>query len=542
MSTPERSCYSCLFFLGIGKWQKLHGYLVILIFMLVLASNEAWVQRGKNGRIDSILDDFDDEDLRFNDYENRLEDSFFKYVARTDDYDRNEVPWESHEPRKPVQVKMSAYLRNVLNVDEPAQLITIETSLRMTWRDPRLTVRIPAYSPTNYVFFRSDVTQHIWFPDVYIDGIQDLRYPAYKVKPAYLRVYNDSMLKYSARVNYDVACPMHFEKYPVDIQRCNVSFESWGHTNHYIMLSWLYEKRKFSKSIALAQFGLDLHFIEEPPSAFGSLGSYSRVTMQLVLTRKITYHLFRTYLPSGLFVIIGWFSLFIPLDHVPGRVTMGMTTLLTLAAMFSAIATTTPRVSYSSKLDIWMVFCVIFVFGTLMEFSLLIFLQKQIFAPKVILPSWKQLLCKPRSSPSTMGSMYRKRRNSLSTERDCHEEMVPTSNNTNGGSQVMVTVSDITANNVTLRKVNSAGLHSLDEMHPMASMSAPAVNALNEPIAANDEEREYIQHLHKAEELRHQEILFKIERYAISLFALFFLVFNAVYWTDLLYSAKFDER
>jgi len=135
-------------------------------------------------------------------------------------------------------------------------------------------------------------------------------------------------------------------------------------------------------------------------------GSYSRVTMQLVLERKITYHLFRTYLPSGLFVVIGWFSLFIPLDHVPGRVwlsissviffkrkahltyicnpskfqvTMGMTTLLTLAAMFGAIATTTPRVSYSSKLDVWMVFCVIYVFGTLLEFTLLIFLQKQVF-------------------------------------------------------------------------------------------------------------------------------------------------------------------
>ena len=80
------------------------------------------------------------------------------------------------------------------------------------------------------------------------------------------------MLKYSARVNYDVACPMHFEKYPVDIQRCNISFESWGHTNHYIVLSWLQEKRKFSSSIALAQFDLDLHFIEEPPSAFGALG------------------------------------------------------------------------------------------------------------------------------------------------------------------------------------------------------------------------------------------------------------------------------
>ena len=108
--------------------------------------------------------------------------------------------------------------------------------------------------------------------------------------------------------------------------------------------------------------------------------------------------------------------------------------------------------------------------------------------------------------------------------------------------QVMVTVSDIAANNVTLRKVNSAGLHSVEEMHPMASMSAPAVNALGEAIASNAEELEIMERRKKAEELRHKEILFKIERYAISLFAIFFLVFNAVYWTDLLYSAKFSER
>ena len=113
----------------------------------------------------------------------------------------------------------------------------------------------------------------------------------------------------------------------------------------------------------------------------------------------------------------------------------GMTTLLTLAAMFSAIATTTPRVSYSSKLDIWMVFCVIFVFGTLMEFSLLIFLQKQVFGPKVILPSWKNLLCRPKAtSTNTLGgSVYRKRRHSIPTE----DMGGPTSNNTNGGSQVL---------------------------------------------------------------------------------------------------------
>ena len=71
--------------------------------------------------------------------------------------------------------------RNVLNVDEPAQLITVETSLRMTWTDPRLNVTLPEDSPTEYIRFGDGVVKHIWFPDVYIDGIQDLRFPAYKV-------------------------------------------------------------------------------------------------------------------------------------------------------------------------------------------------------------------------------------------------------------------------------------------------------------------------------------------------------------------------
>ena len=116
--------------------------------------------------------------------------------------------------------------------------------------------------------------------------------------------------------------------------------------------------------------------------------------------------------------------------------------------------------------------------------------------------------------------------------------------------QMMVTVSDMTANNVTLRKVNSAGLHSLEDLQQglpqsptMGSMSPPAVNALNEPIATGTvEDIEILERRRRAEELRHKEILFKIERYAISLFALFFLVFNAIYWTDLLYSANVGER
>ena len=40
----------------------------------------------------------------------------------------------------------------------------------------------------------------------------------------------------------------------------------------------------------------------------------------LIFEREITYHLLRTYLPSILFVFVAWFSMFVPLNHVPGEV------------------------------------------------------------------------------------------------------------------------------------------------------------------------------------------------------------------------------
>ena len=66
-------------------------------------------------------------------------------------------------------------------------------------------------------------------------------------------------------------------------------------------------------------------------------GVYPGVIMTLLFRRKISYHLLQTYLPSGLFVIVAWLSLFLPPESIPGRITMAMTTLLTLAAMFGAV-------------------------------------------------------------------------------------------------------------------------------------------------------------------------------------------------------------
>ena len=69
----------------------------------------------------------------------------------------------------------------------------------MTWKDPRINVTLLENSPTDYIRFGPDVMKFIWVPDIYIDGIQDLRSPAYKVKchPMSCMIRYKNMLEYN---------------------------------------------------------------------------------------------------------------------------------------------------------------------------------------------------------------------------------------------------------------------------------------------------------------------------------------------------------
>lgn len=56
-----------------------------------------------------------------------------------------------------------------------------------------------------------------------------------------------------------------------------------------------------------------------------------------------------------------------PLFALSARATISMTALLTLAGMFGNLSSFTPQISYTTKMDNWMVVSMIFVFSTLLE-------------------------------------------------------------------------------------------------------------------------------------------------------------------------------
>lgn len=62
--------------------------------------------------------------------------------------------------------------------------------------------------------------------------------------------------------------------------------------------------------------------------------------------RQIGHHLIQTFAPSTLVVMLSWFSFWLGLDAIPGRVALLVTSMLTLVTMFTGLKSDIPPVAY----------------------------------------------------------------------------------------------------------------------------------------------------------------------------------------------------
>ncbi|XP_069185725.1 uncharacterized protein [Procambarus clarkii] len=99
-------------------------------------------------------------------------------------------------------------------------------------------------------------------------------------------------------------------------------------------------------------------------------GNFTCLEIVFTFKRRLGYYLFHTYIPTCLIVIMSWISFWIRPEAVPARVTLGVTSLLTLSTQHANSQKSLPPVSYIKAIDVFMSSCTVFVFFSLMEYAL----------------------------------------------------------------------------------------------------------------------------------------------------------------------------
>ena len=79
-------------------------------------------------------------------------------------------------------------------------------------------------------------------------------------------------------------------------------------------------------------------------SCFFCPGSFSCIMAVFDFQRQYGYYVSQIYIPSILIVFVSWVSFWLSPECVPGRICLGVTTLLTMASQGSAVGSSLPRV------------------------------------------------------------------------------------------------------------------------------------------------------------------------------------------------------
>lgn len=97
-------------------------------------------------------------------------------------------------------------------------------------------------------------------------------------------------------------------------------------------------------------------------------------------------------MPTLLVVVLSWLSFWIDETAVPARVSLGILNVLTMTSQATAVNQQLPRVSYIKAIDVWMTMCLVFVFGALLEFSVVNMLRRRESARENSGPGTKDLI------------------------------------------------------------------------------------------------------------------------------------------------------
>lgn len=110
----------------------------------------------------------------------------------------------------------------------------------------------------------------------------------------------------------------------------NIFYFTVSHTVQDLVFIWnMTDSLVVNKDIELPQQDISNIYTTDCTIEY-STGNFTCLAVVFNLRRRIGYHLFHTYIPSALIVVMSWISFWIKPEAIPARVTLGVTSLLTL--------------------------------------------------------------------------------------------------------------------------------------------------------------------------------------------------------------------
>ncbi|XP_068746968.1 gamma-aminobutyric acid receptor subunit beta-2-like [Montipora capricornis] len=268
----------------------------------------------------------------------------------------------------PVMVDVEFKIISIGEIKEAQMEYTMDIFFRQWWTDPRL-----AHNFTTPFNMAGDATKMIWTPDTFFWNVKAAKYHKVTRENMRIKIHGDGNVYFSTRITFTAQCDMNLRLYPMDIQECPLVIESYAHTTSDVDYRWRGGKAQGVEIVSKEMAQFDFGGAKTSTKAnTNSKGSFASLRAVFTFKRRVSYFITATYMPAMVLVILSWCCFWINRAAVPARVTLSITTILTIIFLYGNINANMPKVSYSKAIDYFLMTSLAFIFMSLLEFILVL--------------------------------------------------------------------------------------------------------------------------------------------------------------------------
>uniref|UniRef100_A0A914XPQ4 Uncharacterized protein n=1 Tax=Plectus sambesii TaxID=2011161 RepID=A0A914XPQ4_9BILA len=276
------------------------------------------------------------------------------------DYDKEVRPVKEQSTK--INITVVTEIDTILSLNEQDEFIDLIIWTSLTWTDEFLRWNISDFG--NCTFIRT-LASNVWQPDVvYLNALDNIPIVSDDIK--YVSIDHKGNVNVWHATHSSLRCEMDITQFPFDTQACDIVVGLWSYESNTTLLT-LGEKRSnvppvhmgFSEFETISYYGE----ANRRPCALTN-ESYTELYYKLILKRRPEYYIFVLIIPSFLLTSLCIIGIFTPNSHDGERhekMTLGLTTLLSMAMILNITADAMPKSAKGLPLLGYYVLCEIIV-------------------------------------------------------------------------------------------------------------------------------------------------------------------------------------
>jgi len=260
----------------------------------------------------------------------------------------------------PTKVTVGVYLLDILAVNELSQTFTADFFLLFSWKDTRLALDPSAASS----LARTYQMEEIWHPFATIINERNLDRHYNEI----LRVDNQGNVDYVQRLQGELTNPLSLQEFPLDSQTLGIKISSIRYSPEEIEFINDENRSGSRGTFSLPGWDVEQQAIDVTTEYVEVQDRHvARIDFSYMVQRHVGHYIIKVIIPLVLIILMAWAVFFIPPSSLGPQIGLPTSSIFALFILMDRISQMLPRISYLTRMDIFILGAIILVFITLGE-------------------------------------------------------------------------------------------------------------------------------------------------------------------------------